>query len=462
VPVFKKGLASMPENYRNISLLNILSKVFEKVIFAQLDTFFNKYNIYDPTQFGFTAGKGCHDAICCLLHELSTNLDVGNSVLMLSLDISSAFDCVSHAILLRKLEFMGVRGDSNDLIKSYLSGRKQFVKYKNAISEEGEINKGVPQGSLVGPLMFNIMIVDLKFLNINAKLIKYADDIVILFNLRRDKINDKLLDVNELHEINISLRKILKYYDDNGFKLNMNKSSYMILGNKVPANVISLMNDYGFLNVSSLTYLGIIIDNKLKLSSQVSNIARKVGFGIGALAQMSKRLPPTLLLNIYFGHVHSHLSYCPFVLLRCTSTEITRLQSLQSRALKLVFKLPMRFSTLELFTQYAKNVLPVIGLIYYSAVMLVRKISANNSNPFAEMTRQMSSRRTCYKVSKSKLKVMKDDIYVSGIRLFNNLPEDIKVIREIDYFKVKLKKFLLEHVESLLKPGQFMARDWYI
>ena len=154
IPLFKGGDKENPNSYRPISLLPTLGKLFEKVISTRVIKFLDKSNILSKHQFGFRAKFSTEHAITDIHEKLLKNLDSGLSSCAIFLDLAKAFDSVSHEILLNKLNYYGIRGKAHELFKSYLSGRSQFVKANNVCSSLTNIIFGVPQGSILGPLLF--------------------------------------------------------------------------------------------------------------------------------------------------------------------------------------------------------------------------------------------------------------------------------------------------------------------
>lgn len=451
VPIYKKGNKSDPKNYRQISLLPALSKIFEKVLLTQMEDFLDKYNILDKLQFGFRKGKGCHDAIALTLHKASNEIDSSNGMILLSLDVASAFDNVSHEILLQKMEYLGFRGKSNNLLRSYLSNRQQCVRIGSEKSDFGKISRGVPQGSLLGPLLFNIMLNDLMNINTCSPIIKYADDALILFTINADIDN-----INRLQNL---LNELIEFYDDNELLLNSSKSQYLCFGKPEKEGIEFVLNSAGFQKCESITYLGIQIKNDLNISSYAENVATKLSQANGVLSNIRYKLPVPVLMKFYYGHLHSHLTYCSFSLLRCNKNEITRLQRCQNRALKLIYNLPNTHPTIDLFETYEPTLLPVVGLIFYSAIVMVKKYILNPEEAAFAITNSSSRRRNEIRTHSSRSSIKKDDLCVSGIALYNNLPAQLRSLCSINQFKRELKKFLLEKRDILLKESQFKDRD---
>jgi len=453
VPIHKKGDRCDSKNYRQVSLLPAISKIFEKVLLMQMEEFLEKYNVLDKHQFGFRKNKGCHDAIALVLHKASNEIEKSNGIVLLSLDVASAFDNVSHDILLHKMEYIGIRGKSNNLLRSYLSNRKQCVRIKNAKSEFGVIYRGVPQGSLLGPLIFNLMLNDLMNIKSCSQILKYADDALVLFSVHADSDN---LNLNRLQNL---LNEIVEFYDDNELVLNSSKSQYLSFGKPGKEGVEIILNSAGFKKCERLTYLGITISNGLNFSSYLEDVVKRLSQTNGVISNIRYKLPIPVLQKFYYGHLHSHLTYCSFVFLRCNKTEILRLQRAQSRALKLIYNLPSTHPTADLFETYVPNVLPVVGIIFYSAIVMVKKYLIEPDEAAFSIAITNSRRVNEIKVHLARSSSKKDDLCCSGIALYNKLPSSLKSIANINQFKRELKMFLLSKRENLLKESQFKDRD---
>ena len=180
--MYKKGDINSITNYRPISLLPTLSKTFERVIFIQLYTYFDDNNLLSEQQYGFRANHSAELAAVKLVDYIKYSIDRKCTPVNIYIDLSKAFDTLNFDILLYKLQYYGIRDITLKLLKSYISNRKQYVKYN--VNESGfkEIKTGVPQGFILGPLLFSIYITDLATINNSFKFIMYADDSTIYFN----------------------------------------------------------------------------------------------------------------------------------------------------------------------------------------------------------------------------------------------------------------------------------------
>ena len=256
-PLHKGGTTTDLKNYRPISILSSLNKIFEIIIIKRTLKFWDKYNVFVPTQFGFRENYSTSLAIAHL-HELVINeLDKNNSIRALFLDLAKAFDTVNHNILLFKSEQYGIRGVANDLIRSYLTNRKQFVSGGGFSSSQLSIDIGVPQGSVFGPILFLIYINDLSSCS-NFETTLYADDSVLTLSHKHVHTLQTNLDCE--------LLKIEFWLQCNQLSLNTSKCSYLFFTkNKKKINLT--INNQKINQSDCVKYLGVYLDDRLSWCS---------------------------------------------------------------------------------------------------------------------------------------------------------------------------------------------------
>ena len=449
LPIHKKDSPLCKTNYRPISITNSLDKVVEKIIQDQMLEFLENENLLDKYQYGFKKRRSCEDVIAKVLSETSNAIDKRHSVILISLDLSKAFDMIDHQILLAKLNHYGIRGKANNLIRDFLSNRIQYVKINESLSYPGAIKKGIPQGTQLGPLLFSLYINDMRNLTTFAKVFKFADDTMLLFDINE----------NSAEEIKHDLDAITNYYERNSLILNLSKSNAMIVGNNENESIIKVLNSHGIIISHSIKYLGIQLDCDLKFDSFLTSIISKLNQAIGVIAVLRHKLNIKPLMNFYFAHFHSHLSYGNFVLIRSNNKELQNLQIMQNRIIKLIYKLPPTTSTQRLYTEYAKNVLPIMGQIFMSICILVKKSLIEDDEALIKVERLRSARTKMLKINKSSTSIRANDIEVIGASIFNSLPEDIRKIEQQQSFKMKLKNYLLSKSASLVSPLQISTRN---
>ena len=271
VPLFKKGDHGLLTNYRPISLLPTISKVFERVIYDQMYLYFNNNNLLADEQFGFRKNHSTEYAAIKLVDHISNEMESGKTPVTLFIDLSKAFDTLSFDILLQKLNYYGIAGVNLKLMANYLRNRKQYVVFNNHNSEITDIRCGVPQGSILGPLFFSICINDLKNASNKCKFLMYADDTTIYFNIEDFNTNNLEAEINkELEQVNTWLKV-------NKLSLNVGKTKMMIFHRKrkhIPELKV-LIDGCNIECVNSFNFLGIMLDQGLSWNNHVDLVKKK-------------------------------------------------------------------------------------------------------------------------------------------------------------------------------------------
>jgi retron-type reverse transcriptase len=220
-PIYKgKGLKSSPDNYRPISVLTPISKIFETLVAAQLKSYLEANELLSEYQFGFRVSRSCELALNTMIEDWRSALDIKEHLFAVFLDLSKAFDTVNHELLLKKLSFFNLDTSVVALVANYLHNRRIKVKVNGMLSKEVKKDSlGIPQGSILGPLLFILYINDLPKLKIKSKLMLFADDTTIY--LREPNIRDVLADLEA------DLKLILEWLNHNRLILNVAKTQAM-------------------------------------------------------------------------------------------------------------------------------------------------------------------------------------------------------------------------------------------
>ena len=342
IPLFKSGDNSLFTNYRPVSVLLVFSKFLERIVYNRLNNFLNKYDILSRNQYVFRKNYSTAHALIQLYDKISNAFDNKKVTLGLFIDLSKAFDTVNHEILLDKLEHYGVRGIALQWFKSYLSCRKQFVQYNGYNSSSLDIACGVPQGSILGPLLFLVYINDLC--NVVLELILFADDTNIFYSHT---------DASYLMEVvNLELKKITCWFYTNKLSIDVKKSNFIIFRprqNRQRFDLAFNISNYSIDRVKEATFLGVILDEQLTWKSHIHNVARKVSKAIGIIYKSSFCLNNSALRTLYYSLIYPYLFYCVSVWASTYPSNLRRLIKLQKRVVRIMSRTAFNAHTEPLY-----------------------------------------------------------------------------------------------------------------
>ena len=440
-PLFKSGNATDLAHYRPISLLTSFSKIFEKLIHQRLYYFFDQQNILIKEQHGFRENMSTETDTFSFFNSILEALDSRKTVGGLFLDLRKAFDCVDHDILLTKLKFYGISGKSNKLMESYLKDRFQRVvlndKFANKLTSEWRrIKHGVPQGSILGPLLFLIYINDLpRTLDNYAVSVLFADDTSIIIsntNVHEYKRNLKLA----IHETN-------NWFANNLLTVNYNKTHFLQFFTKkrkeVPFQIVTANSL--LINSNSTKFLGVTIDSMLTWKEHIMDLSGKLNKAIFAIRAVKTLLSSKSWKMVYHSYFHSVMSYG--IIFWGTSPYSNNVLRIQKRIIRIITNSSKQESCRQLYKQ--QQILTVYGQYIFSLLMFVvkhREVFSLNSD--------IHDRNTRYNLNlhfpTTNLKMVQRGAFYSGVKIFNHLPTSIKALfGDPERFKIKLRNFLLEH-----------------
>ena len=347
IPVFKnKGSPLEVGNYRPISLLSNIEKIFEKIMYARLIDFLTQFNQIYTRQFGFRKHHSTIHTLINIVERIRHNLDKGEFACGVFVDLQKAFDTVDHKILLAKLNHYGIRGPVNQWLKSYLSDRQQFVTINNISSNLKHLAHGVPQGSVLGPLLFLLYINDLHHSIKSSETYHFADDTHLL-NFSKS--------IQSLcRKVNADLRILTSWLNANKISLNAKKTEFIVFRSKSKS-----FDTIPYLKLSghriypshSVKYLGVHLDEHLNWKPQISSIATKLQRANGALSKLRHYVPQKVLLNIYHAIFGSHIRYASQIWGLCDNFVTHRILTLQKAALRLMLLREPRTHSSPMFAE---------------------------------------------------------------------------------------------------------------
>ena len=346
-PIYKNGNEEHLENYRPVSTLPIFSKIFEKIIYSRLYNFLISKNILHENQFGFRKGHSTSHALNYSVEEINKELISGKHVVGIFIDLSKAFDTINHEKLLFKLNRYGIRGTPLSLISDYLSNRTQYTSVLGEKSEKLDIKYGVPQGSVLGPLLFLLYINDLINSSNLGKFVLYADDtnIFISGSTKRDtyvKANNVLKSVNSYmisNQLHINLSKCKYIYFQPKLNVADRNSCERArpFAEKQSEQRQLYINGTVIKQVSEIKFLGVILDENLSWIPHIEYLAKKLRSCTGSLSRIRHVIPKEIYINLYHTLFESHLTYGISVWGGVPHHKLDKLFIIQKKCIRILF-----------------------------------------------------------------------------------------------------------------------------
>ncbi len=450
IPIYKSGPPDQFDNYRPISLLPALSKVLEKIVAFQMIKFLESQNIFYAHQYGFRKNRDTQQPLVQLLNKVYEGLNKSTSEYTLSifLDLRKAFDTCDINILIRKLNHYGFRGTPLKWFKNYLTGRKQYVEIEGFKSNEKVITHGVPQGSVLGPILFLLYINDFpQATDLYSSL--FADDTML---------TKSMSNVDNLNDIaNNELIKVSNWFKANKLSLNISKTKFMIFRHeKMPKvnnfklfidniEIERIGNDYG---TKSFKFVGISLDELLNWNQHINNVNNKISSALYALNQVKKILPMKTLKTIYNSILQPHLQYSVITWGNAKLKDLEPLILKQKKAVRLVSKSKYNAHCEPLFSQL--NILKLQDIFHLSVSSFISKF-LNNQLPdsFNEIFTPLNSSRVKQLRSQiPKMKSLERFPNVTFPKIFNKLNDNIRNCTSFKSTKAKMKKSILNCYSS--------------
>ena len=354
-PVYKKGNPQLLDNYRPISTLPCFGKIFEKVIYKRLYSFFSSNQLINENQFGFRSKHSTSHAINYSIDKIVSETENQKHVLGIFIDLSKAFDTICHTKLTCKLEHYGIRGNALNLIESYLSDRSQLVNFNGSKSDYKPSLMGVPQGSVLGPLLFIIYINDITQVSKMGDFVMFADDTNIFVSGNSVK--------DAFYKANILLSKLYNYMLVNQLHINQSKCVFMHFKPKLAQykdctnskleSKLSI-NGADIKCVNKARFLGVVIDDKLTWNDQIDSLAEKLNSCIISIKRIKKFIPKEHYMKLYHSLFVSHLTYGISAWGGVSHSKLSKLFSIQKRCLRLLFGKVLNFDHAEFYRTCAR------------------------------------------------------------------------------------------------------------
>ena len=329
-----KGSKGDPSNYRPISILPVLARMFEKFVAKQLTRYCHAYSIIPTEQFGFRASSSCELALLSALNNWMEEIDNGKVVGALLIDLSKAFDTVPHQQLLSELLGLGCDGSTVQFFKSYLSGRKQRVKQGATLTEWRDVTRGVPQGSSISPLLFNIFVRKLPSVS-NSPTIQFADDVT---NSEADKSEQIVA-----YRLAESFQQTKTFCENHELMINTAKTQFVVF--KQPSRKLSpdyaiTLDGLTIMPSGTVKLLGVTLDQHLTFGSHIDSTVKKARGVLGSIARAASHLPRELLRMAYLSLARSLLEYASATFASASATQLAKLDRVQKMAARIICRAP--------------------------------------------------------------------------------------------------------------------------
>ena len=443
IPLFKSGCKNTISNYRPISLLSSISKILEKLVHNRLTSFLDKYNILTKYQYGFRPNSSTELAIFDLTHYISSNFESKLTTLGIFIDLRKAFDSLDHSILLAKLSNCGIRGVSLEWLCSYLTNRSHLVSIDDIKSNLLPMRSGVPQGSILGPLLFNIFLNDLVGSSSIAKFVLYADDTTILFH---DSNINKLMQT-----ANDEMNKIYNWLICNKLLLNFKKTNYIIFGPKISTNKFNTNLTIGNTNIDRVDctkFLGIFLSSNLSWTEHINYLTTKISKNLGIINKLKQKYTFNIIKTLYYSLIYPYLTYCISIWGNGPKYLMHLCEKCQHSYLRILFKLKQS----DHINSYFKlaNILNIKQLYIFNNLKLFYKLFINNichhiNNIITSHTyviHHSVRMKQIFRIPMVRTKLYLESTLISRMNLWNKLPDNnIKYMNFIHF-----KKIILHHI----------------
>ena len=432
-PVFKKGDRLQISNYRPVSILPALSKIFERLLYYQINDYMDSK--LSTQQCGFRKNMSAQHCLLVMLEKWKNSLDNKGSCGVLLTDLSKAFDCLIHDLLIAKLNAYGFDYISLKLIHSYLTNRFQRVRVNSKFSSWNDIIFGVPQGSILGPLFFNIYLSDLFMFYETSNVANYADD-NSPYSCNKD-IESVILQLESDSKI------LLNWVSQNGLKANPDKF-HLILSEPSTEYSIQIEN-FIIRNSKSKKLLGITIDNKLTFDEHVSSLCDKASQKLHALSRVARYMNIKQRQIIMKSFINSQFGYCPLVWMFHSRKINNRINKLHERALRIVFNDNVStFRNLLIkdnsVTIHERNI-QALAIELYKVLNNISPEILSSVFPLKDNIRYPTKSRFKTRNTHT-VKYGTETLAHLGPKIWALVPDDLKIMKSLKQFKSEIKKWV--------------------
>lgn len=438
MPIKKIPKTNKCEEYRPINVLKTCEKIIEKVVKEQLDKYIEENKILSEYQSGFRKKYSCETAVNYVVNRWKYSKK-NSKILAIFLDFKRAFETIDRDILINKLCNYGIQDTELNWFKSYLFDREQRTKVNNVTSNSIKTEFGVPQGSILGAILFTLYINDMPNILKKCEITMYADDTLIFAEADTEQ---------KCHEnLNFDMENINTWLKMNKLKLNESKTKLMEIN--MNSNIEFKINDKIIEKVKNIKYLGFIIDSDLKFKDHIDYICRKIGKKIGFFKRIRNKINTINSINIYNTIVKPHFEYGSTILYTCcTKQQIERLQKLQNKAMRSILKCNRYTSTRSMLD--ALKWLNIYQRLEFNTLNFIQKLKSGNSAEY--LTKQLQyvgevqpynlRNADNFRLQRVTTSAMQKSLFYKGLHLYNKLDPDIRNETNINIFKRKVIYFV--------------------
>ena len=432
-PVFKKDDSLSKSKYRPLSILSCVSKIMEKVIDQQFGAYFS--NILRKEISAYRQAHSTQTVLLSAVETWKAALDDKKHVGALLMDPSKAFDVIPHTLLIAKLNAYGCDENTLKLMYSYLSNRRQRTKLGTARSDWSDLSKGVPQGSVLGPALFNVFINDVYFVIEFCTMFNYADDNTITHSHNNYEIFKTRLETDATN--------VTEWFEDNGMQANPEKNQGIVFGNKKTDDTSFTVKGNEIEFEKHVKLLGINIDNTLKFDVHVDSVCKKASRQVNALMRLSGTLDTDIKLQMYRAFILSNFNYCPLVWMFCGQGSVKKIERLQCRALRFTFN--DFTSSYEQLLENSNEPSLSISRIRLLAIEVYKCVNELAPSYLCELFEKhdipyelRDSNKLTQKAYKTVTHGFRSFSY-AGTRLWNSMPPHVKSSISLNVFKERIK-----------------------
>ena len=448
IPIFKKNDKTSVGNYRPVSILSIVSKVFERVVYDQVESYFKSNKLFYKFQSGFRRGLSTDTCLIHLTDYIRKQMDKGNLIGMVLLDLQKAFDTVDHSTLLMKLRATGLGEDILRWFRSYLSDRKQLVDVSGTYSSTAQVICGVPQGSILGPLLFLIYVNDMSAV-VKNKLLLYADDSGILVS------GKSRADIE--HALEEDLHLVSQWLVDNKLSLHLGKTESILFGSKQRIgpnkSLVIKCNGTEINSTSSVKYLGATIDQFLSFDAMARSVLQKANARLKFLYRKKEFLTQHTMKLLVMSLIQCHFDYCCTIWYPgLTQMLKNKFKITQNKLIRLVLNLEPRshigsdhFRSLN-WLPFNKHVDQIILCNVFKVKNGLYPDYLKETFIPQDMVHQHNTRacaRGAFAIPEVKGFGSKSFSSL-GCFLWNGLPAELTHLKRLSSFKTKVKKYLMD------------------